>query len=168
MFQDKESPKCGAAGPLGVRPVNIGVGNSLQWDGTTWRVANVGESMIGLVGTDRDFTELPIGALERLMGEGRVVVRVADSDRRADDGIHARLAAASERDLKIANDRFTALQAQWHADRKSRTRQREPCVSGRRGTGRRKRYLATGTLACFPKRKSEGTGEIAFQIRRGC
>ena len=117
MFQDKESAKCGAAGPLGVRPVNIGVGNSLQWDGTTWRVANVGESMIGLVGTDRDFTELPIGALERLMGEGRVVVRVADSDRRAVDGIHARLAAASERDLKIANDRFTALQAQWHAER---------------------------------------------------
>lgn len=121
MFQDKESAKCGAAGSLGVRPVSIGVGNSLQWDGATWRVANVGESMIGLVGTDRDFTELPIGALAHLVGEGRVVVRVADSDRRAVDGIHARLAAASERDLKIANHRFTALQAQWHAERKSDT-----------------------------------------------
>ena len=112
LFRDKESAKCGGAAPLSARPVNIGVGNTIQWDGATWRVANVGESMIGLVGVDRNFTELPIGALERLIGEGRVVAPAANSDRGEIDRIHARLAAASERDLKIANDRFTALQAQ--------------------------------------------------------
>ena len=116
VFRDKEAANCGAADPPSTRPVNIGVGNIIHWDGTTWRVANVGESMIGLVGPDRHFTELPIGALERLIGAGRVVAHSADRDRGAMDRIHARLAAASERDLKVANDRFNALQAQGHGE----------------------------------------------------
>jgi putative transposase len=117
MFRDKESAKCSAASPVSARRVNIGVGNTIQWDGATWRVANVGESMIGLIGADRDFTELPVGALERLIREGRVVARTADSDRVAIDRVHARLATANERDLKIANDRFSALQAQRRGER---------------------------------------------------
>lgn len=117
VFRDKESAPCGATGPVRTRPVNIDVGNTIQWDGTTWKVANVGESMIGLVGIDRHFTELPIGALERLIVEGRVMAHAPATDQGAIDRIHVRLAAASERDLKVANDRFRALQAQKHGER---------------------------------------------------
>jgi transposase InsO family protein len=115
VFRDRESATCGASSPRG-RPVNIAVGYTIQWDGATWRVANLGESMIGLVGKDRNFTEVPIGALERLMGEGRVVVQAADNDRGSTDRIHARLATASERDLKIANHRFSVLQSHRYGE----------------------------------------------------
>lgn len=117
VFPDRQ-PVTGG-GFLRGMPVNVAVGSSIQWDGATWRVANMGESMIGLVGTGRSFTELPIGALERLIGEGRVVVLAADGDRRSADRVHARLAAASESDLKIANRRFRALQAQRQRERES-------------------------------------------------
>ena len=91
--------------------VDLGLGSFVEWDGTTWRVANMGESTIGLVGAARDVTELPVAALERLISEGRIVVSGADRNWRTRDTIHARLAAASERDLKIANRRYSALQA---------------------------------------------------------
>jgi putative transposase len=124
VFRDGESAGCVGGSSLHGRSVNIAVGSSIQWDGAIWRVANVGLSMIGLVGIDRNFTELPIGALEHLIRDSRVVAHAADGDRGAADRIHARLAAAGERDLKIANHRFSALQAHRHGER-------EPSVPAR-------------------------------------
>jgi putative transposase len=119
VFRDQESATCGGATSRRARLVHIDVGSSVQWDGTTWRVANVGESMIWLVGIDRNFTELPIDAVSRLMGEGRLVVHPANSAQGSTGRIHARLSAASEEDLTIANQRFGALQAQKRGEREA-------------------------------------------------
>jgi transposase InsO family protein len=100
--------------------VDIEVGSFIDWDGSTWRVANVGDSAVGLVGARREVTELSGAAMERLIGEGRIVLSASEVDRRLRDAVHARLAAASERDLKIANRRFAALQ-----DAKSRRTNRD-------------------------------------------
>jgi len=117
VFRDKESSARGGTTSPPHRLVNIAVGSTVDWDGITWKVVNVGQSMIGLVGTDRHFAELPTGTLERLIGEGRVVAHAADSDRGAVERVHARLAAAGERELEIANRRFSALQARKHGER---------------------------------------------------
>jgi putative transposase len=117
VFRDKESAARCETPSRPQRLINIAVGRTVQWDGITWKIVNVGQSMIGLVGTDRHFTELPIGALERLIGEGRVVAHAADDDRGVSDPVHARLATASEHELEVANHRFSALQARKHAER---------------------------------------------------
>ncbi len=122
VFRDKESATCRASVFRPARIINIGIGSMIQWDGSTWRVANVGASMISLVAKEGSFTELPVSAVDRLVAESRILL-APDSDWGASD-IHARFAAARERDLKIANQRFSALQAQKSGERESDTPER--------------------------------------------
>lgn len=117
VFRDKESAwrsfenKCRCGKNTSAGPATVTVGDVLQWDGATWRVANLGKSMIGLIGAGNAFTEIPILAFERLVKNGSVVPVKAARDQVDGSKLPARLAAASEDDLKIANRRFVALQA---------------------------------------------------------
>ncbi len=110
VFPSKEVAAIGRAGAEG-RPVQIDIvaGSVLQWDGSTWRVANVGESMVALVGADRSITELPVVALQKLIAEARVVVVPAKNSHVFSSGTHARLTSASEHDLRVANRRLSVL-----------------------------------------------------------
>jgi transposase InsO family protein len=112
VFPSKEVAAIGRAGAEG-RPAQIDIvaGSVLQWDGSTWRVANVGESMVALVGAERSITELPVVALQKLIAEARVVVVPAKNSHVFSSGPHARLTSASERDLQIANRRLSILHA---------------------------------------------------------
>ena len=71
--------------------------------------------MIGLIGAGNAFTEIPILAFERLVKEGSIDRVKAADDEVQGSKLPARLAAASEEDLKTANQRFAALQllARW-------------------------------------------------------
>ena len=53
-------------------PIECAVGRTLFWDGRTWKIINVGDERIGLLGHDGVFTELPFTALETLAREGRI------------------------------------------------------------------------------------------------
>lgn len=53
--------------------LDLAVGNPVQWDGKGWMIANVGETMIGLLGEAGKFTEVPIIAFEKLVREGRII-----------------------------------------------------------------------------------------------
>ena len=110
VFPSKEVAAIGRAGAEG-RPAQIDIvaGSVLQWDGSTWRVANVGESMVALVGADRSITELPVVALQKLIAEARVVVVPAKNSHVFSSGTHARLTSASEHDLRVANRRLSVL-----------------------------------------------------------
>jgi len=48
------------------------VGSVLTWDSATWKVINIGQSMVSLLRDDRTLTEVPTGVLEGLVKEGRV------------------------------------------------------------------------------------------------
>lgn len=123
VFRDQESVrrsfenKChGGNNPLAEPAhITVTVGDSLQWDGTTWRVANLGKTMIGLISTDNAFSEIPLLAFERLVKDGSVVPVKIAGDQVDGSKLHARLAAASEDDLRTANRRFVALQAYWQS-----------------------------------------------------
>ena len=114
----------------------------------------MGESMVGLVGADRSFTELPLDALQRLISEGRVAVNPAENSGLPGNKIHGRLAAASEHDLEVANRRLTVLQICKHGG-KALTCLSEPYVPGRRVTGRRKRY-GDGYVGLLPQHSEAG------------
>jgi len=90
---------------------DLKVGDSFQWDGKVWKVANVGESMIGLLGTNQGFTEVPSMALEQLVREGWVVFSKTDVSQGLKEARQPRLSAASESDLRVANERSAALES---------------------------------------------------------
>jgi hypothetical protein len=60
------------------RTVSLAAGVPVQWDGRNWMIVNVGDAMISLLGVDHSFTELPVAAFEKLIGEGRITAVMND------------------------------------------------------------------------------------------
>ena len=79
------------------------IGASLTWDGRRWKIANMGEHQVCLLGEAGDFIEVPVAAFEAQVRQGRILQTGADQPNRSN--ISDRLRQASERDLKIANER---------------------------------------------------------------
>jgi putative transposase len=74
-----------------------------SWDGKLWSVANVGDSMISLLGDDKAFIEMPLSAFESLVRDRRIV---GISDKViANPEVTNRLTTASEESLRVANHR---------------------------------------------------------------
>ncbi len=93
------------------RFVSLAVGQTFQWDGQSWTIVNVGETMIGLLGSDHSFTELPVAAFEKLLGEGRISGVADDSASPVDPKVKARFAAADQADYAVANRRSEWVRA---------------------------------------------------------
>jgi hypothetical protein len=86
------------------RQINIEPGEAVSWDGTVWRIVNVGDQFISLLGENGKLTELPRETLDRLIAVGRL-----DSSARGALASSERaqiLSGASEADLREANRRF--------------------------------------------------------------
>jgi len=88
---------------------SLRVGRTLKWDGRIWRIVNVGEKVVGLLGDDQVLNELPLDTIGRLVKAGRITeVNLAPaSDFRA--GVWDRLSKASEADLQECNERVGAV-----------------------------------------------------------
>lgn len=95
--------------PTGHPYVDLRVGGALVWDGRVWKIVNVGQTKIGLVGDDAYVVELTLAQLEALAREGRIsgVQGASSSDRQGED--LQRLMAADERTLAVANRRDRIL-----------------------------------------------------------
>ncbi len=86
------------------RFVRFAVGNSIIWDGRPWRIVNVGERMVYLVGEDRTFTEMPLAGMEALVRNGQITA--LDSATPSESATARLLATASDADLRVATQRF--------------------------------------------------------------
>ncbi len=53
--------------------LNLAAGSAVQWDGKGWMIANVGETMVGLLEETGEFSEVPITAFEKLVRDGQIV-----------------------------------------------------------------------------------------------
>lgn len=87
------------------RFVEVVVGRSLTWNGNIWRVINVGEGQVSLVGTDQNFVELPQTTIETLIQEGKITSSVESENSPTHPIIKQTLAEASEEDFARANRR---------------------------------------------------------------
>jgi len=98
------------AGVLSARqpaPVHgMEAGSHLRWDGKAWKVLNVGETAISLLGEGEMLTEVPISAFESLAKAGRIQGVSANDDPTPSPEAVKQLLKASERDLKLANYRY--------------------------------------------------------------
>lgn len=100
-----------AAAPIVPKSVDISAGNLVQWDGAGWKVANVGETQIGLVGDNDRFTEIPRAVFEKLVIEGRITGIRFDDVPDVHPEVMRRLAQASREDFAEANRRAAVVRA---------------------------------------------------------
>jgi putative transposase len=83
----------------------ITIGSNLTWDGKGWKVLNVGETLISLLGDGQTFVEMPLTAFEHAVKGGHIVVCTPDELSQLED-IWKTVASASERELQLANQRL--------------------------------------------------------------
>jgi transposase InsO family protein len=88
-------------------PQMLEVGASLSWDGRGWQIANIGQRLVCLVGQAGDVAELPLPAFESLAKRGRILR--TDAGLQCHSGIADKLRQASERDLRVANERVNLV-----------------------------------------------------------
>ena len=87
------------------RFIDLAVGGAVEWNNRAWKIANVGDTMVSLVGENNGFTELPLAAFELLVKEGRVSGVVARPGTCLNDEAAKILAEANEDDFRTANIR---------------------------------------------------------------
>jgi transposase InsO family protein len=80
-------------------------GRSLTWNGNNWKVVNVGDGQVSLVGTDQNLVELPQATVETLIQEGKMAGISESDDFTTHPVIKQALAEASKEDFDLANRR---------------------------------------------------------------
>jgi hypothetical protein len=104
VFQDRDAAiRHGAARPASAPLQNIDSGAVLTWDDRAWKVVNIGNTMVSLLGEGGTSVELPQSVVESLVHEGRLVL--PNADRQEHHKLSGQLLQASEDDLKVANQR---------------------------------------------------------------
>jgi len=114
VFPNPESTRAskaieGQAGAASSPPViRLAAGSSFVWDARVWKIVNLGERRVSLLGEDGAFTEIPLETFEGLIREGRIAAagRTDSSDSR----VFQIFKAASEDDLMVANRRYEIVQ----------------------------------------------------------
>jgi transposase InsO family protein len=89
----------------------LATGTLMEWDLRHWTVANVGVTMVSLVGENQEFTELPRAGFERLVRERRITLLTPGLGTEVHSALQQRLAAADTAAYAEANRRAGAVQA---------------------------------------------------------
>jgi transposase InsO family protein len=100
----------------GERPrfVPFAVGASIIWDGRISTIVNSGERTVSLLGEDRGFTEIPVETFETLVKDGHIVG--TEPKLAPESKISTLLSAASEDDLRVANQRFDVVRCRLNGE----------------------------------------------------
>ncbi len=101
------------AGPA----IRLSVGGTVTWDSKDWKVINAGDTMVGLLGEEQCFTELPVPAFEALVKEGRITGLVTRVEDTINPEIVEKLSQASEEELRAANYRFAVVTSHLSGER---------------------------------------------------
>jgi transposase InsO family protein len=89
----------------GPRFIDLTVGSVVDWNNRSWKIANVGDKVISLLGENDAFTELPVAALELLVKEGKISGIVTPDQSGRSDAAAKILSEADEDDFYSANSR---------------------------------------------------------------
>ncbi len=88
--------------PWCAHPVLVTQGSALTWDGKAWRIANVGETEMTLLGAEQAPFALPYSAFEKLLRTGKIVGGQQELPSSITPGGRAFLEPASEMNLATA------------------------------------------------------------------
>lgn len=110
------SPKASANRP---RFIDLAVGSTMEWNNRAWKIANVGDQMVSLLGEGNALTELPLAAFELLVKEGRITGVPAQVETSLNEEAAKILANATEDDLRVANHRADIVGRRLRGERLS-------------------------------------------------
>jgi putative transposase len=95
---------------------DLAIGSLLQWDNKGWTITNVGETMIGMVGENKAFTEIPLAVFEKLVRDNRITDINLDTLQSIHPEAKKRFEQADERAYAEANSRSEIVRAYMRGD----------------------------------------------------
>lgn len=102
---------------MSVGLINLRANGQLDWDGKPWKILNVGNNNVSLLGEGNQFTELPGLVVEDLIRQGRLLYSAHQDNIEAEHPeVQALLSQASPKDLAIANRRAERVQSYINGD----------------------------------------------------
>jgi transposase InsO family protein len=94
-----------------ISSVTLAVGKMIIWDGAPWRILNLGETLVALIGDGGALSEVPRLHFENLVKKGSIVGITANSEIMTHPEISRRLEVATEEDFQMANRRVELVRA---------------------------------------------------------
>jgi transposase InsO family protein len=94
-----------------ISSVTLAIGKTVIWDGTPWRILNLGETLVVLSGDGGALSEVPRLHFENMVKNGRIVGITANSEITTHPEISRRLEVATEEDFRMANRRVELVRA---------------------------------------------------------
>lgn len=169
VFPDKETaiayahavetePDFGTPRP---RFVELVVGASVVWGDQALKIVNVGEGMVGLVGEDKSFREVPVVAFEELVKAGRITGVVAELEMEEHAKAVKLFTGATPSDFRVANKRAELV----HRDLEGQLHPEDYLTPARTRRFWKARYLEAqakygkGYLGLLPRTGHRETGD---------
>lgn len=90
----------------GFQAVKLEVETSLQWDGKSWTLINIGETELWLRSAERNIVKLSPAEFKTLVATGDIVGSADRPETDLSEAARELLAQASPEDLKVANQRY--------------------------------------------------------------
>ncbi len=84
----------------------VAPGSIVTWDSRSWKILNLGQSTVSLLGEDQNISELPLLGFEALVKTGRILGARLNGPTVANPETLDRISNASEAELRRANDRY--------------------------------------------------------------
>jgi hypothetical protein len=94
-----------------ISSVTLAVGKTIIWDGSPWRILNLGETLVVLSGDGGALSEVPRLHFENLVKNSRIVGITANSEIKTHPEISRRVEVATEEDFRMANRRVELVRA---------------------------------------------------------
>src|SRR5579885_369590 len=114
------------------RFVDVSVGSYIEWDNNRWRIVNVSETVISLVGEGQSFSEVPVTAFEKLVQANRITGITVESSCSLHPEAKYLFEQADRRAYAKANRRYEIVRAYINGD---------PLPTGEEVSDRTKRRL---------------------------
>jgi putative transposase len=84
----------------------VAPGSVVTWDSRPWKILNVGQTIVSLLGENQVVSEIPLAALEELVKAGRILGVQQNRTSAPSGEVLERISGASETELRRANDRY--------------------------------------------------------------
>lgn len=114
------------------RFIDLSVGSYIEWDNNKWRIVNVSETVISLMGEGQSFTEVPVTAFEKLVQANRITGITVEVSPSLHPEAKCLFEQADRRAYAKANHRYEIVRAYINGD---------PMPAGEKVSGRTKRRL---------------------------
>lgn len=91
--------------------LELEVGTKVNWDGTVWFIANIGEKSVSIFSENNDITHIPLQTFETLLKQKAIIINEVGTKRQniQNEIVKEHFLKANPRELAEANSRYNAI-----------------------------------------------------------